>query len=251
MNPSALWDALGAWQKASPHAGLWVAGGFGAVLLAAHLLGQKRQPQVTHGTARWSTPAEIAGAGFTAPHGVVCARLGRQLLCDDSETHVLLVAPSRSGKGVGPIMCSLLTWQHSCLVFDPANGENYAGTQAWRESLGHRVERFTPREAPHACLNVCDLIRFGKPQEFDDALVVGESLVSPLKMHQSDAGRYFRGLARMAIAAGLLHLHYADPPVSLGKLGVFLTQRHPTLGKCIEAMRKHRHTTHGVHPGVV
>ena len=73
MNPMDLWDALGAVQKASPHAGLWVAGGFGALLLGVHLLGQKRQSQTAHGTARWSTPAEIAGAGFTVPHGVVCA----------------------------------------------------------------------------------------------------------------------------------------------------------------------------------
>ncbi|HSX82645.1 MAG TPA: type IV secretory system conjugative DNA transfer family protein [Candidatus Saccharimonadia bacterium] len=250
MTPTDLWNALGAWQKASPYAGLYVAGGFGAVLLAAQLWGKKRQPQTTHGTSRWASPAEIRDAGLTVPQGVVCARLGRQLLCDDSETHVLLVAPSRSGKGIGPIICSLLTWQQSCLVYDPANGENYAATHHWRESLGHRVERFTPRDAPRACINVCDLIRFGTPEELEDCMVVGDSLTSPLKLHQSDAGRYFRGLAKMVIAAGLLHLHYTAPPVSLGKLGVFLTQGYPTLGKCLEAMRTSRHTTHGVHPSV-
>lgn len=241
---------LGAWQQWSPNAGLWVAGGFGALLLATHLCGQRRKPQYTHGSARWATPSEIQAAGFTAPHGVVCARLGRQLLCDDSETHVAVVAPSRAGKGVGPIMGSLLTWLQSCLVYDPANGENYDATHAWRESLGHRVERFTPRGTPHACINVGDLIRFGTPDEFEDALVVGESLTSPLKLHQSDAGRYFRGLAKMVIAAGLLHLHYTAPPVSVGKLGVFLTQRYTTLGACLEAMRTQRHTTHGVHPSI-
>jgi type IV secretion system protein VirD4 len=250
MTLHQVWDTLGAWQHASPHAGLYVAGGIGAVLLIAHLCGGKRPPQTTHGTARWATPAEIRAAGFTLPHGLVCARLGSQLLCDDSETNDLLVAPSRSGKGIGPIAGSLLTWQESCLVYDPANGENYEATHAWRESLGHQVERFTPRSSPNARINVCDLIRFGKPQEFDDALVLGESLCSPLKLHQSDAGRFFRGLAKMVIGAGLLHVHYTAPPVSLGKLGVFLTQRYKTLTECIKAMRTYQHTTHGVHPAI-
>ena len=238
-----LWEGLGTVQKASPHMGLYVAGGFGALLLVAQLCGTRRKPQTTHGTARWSTPVEMEAAGLYVPHGVVCARIGRQLLCDDSETHVLLVAPSRSGKDVGPLGGSLVVWQQSCLVYDPANGESYDATHAWRAALGQRVERFTPRETPHACLNVGDLIRFEKPDEFEDCLVVGESLVSPLKHHQSDAGRYFRGLAKMVIAAGLLHLHYAAPPVSLGKLGVFLTQRYKDLAACLTAMRTWRHTT--------
>jgi type IV secretion system protein VirD4 len=250
MNLHQVWDMLGTWQKASPHAGLYVVGGIGALMLVAHLCGGKRPVQTTHGTARWATPDEIRAAGFTLPHGVVCARLGRQLLCDDSETHVLLVAPSRSGKGVGPIICSLLTWRESCLVYDPANGENYGATHAWRASLGQRVERFTPRASPHARINVCDVIRFRTPHEFEDALVLAESLCSPLTMKQSDAGRFFRGLAKMVIAAGLLHLDRTAPPVSLGKLTMFLTQHYPTLAACLRAMRTHNHTAHGVHPAI-
>jgi type IV secretion system protein VirD4 len=251
MTLHQMWDTLGSWQHASPNVGFYVAGGIGIIMLAAHLLGGKRTPQTTHGTARWATPDEIRAAGFTLPHGVVCARLGPQLLCDDSETHLALIAPSRSWKGVGPIMCSLLTWRESCLVYDPANGENYEATHAWRESLGHQVARFTPRSSPNARINVGDLIRFRKPQEFEDVLTVGASLVSPMKTdQQSDAGRFFRGLAKMVIAAGLLHVHYTAPPVSLGKLTTFLTQQYKTLGACIKAMRTHRHTTHGVHPAI-
>lgn len=251
MNVMDLTYQLGLWAKQHPDLLLYSGGGFLALVLGASLLGNRGRPaQTTHGSARWATPREIRAAGLTAPHGVVLGRLGRQILRDDSETHDLVLGPSRSGKGVGPMQCTLFTWRHSALIYDPANGENYEASQAWRTAVGHQVERFTPRSSPHTCLNVCDLIRFGTPEEFDDALVVGDSLVSPMKHHQSDAGRYFRGLAKMVIAAGLLHLHYTAPPVSLGKLGVLLTQRYPTLGKCLEAIRTAQHTTHGGHPSI-
>ena len=91
-------------------------------------------------------------------------RLGGRLLCDDSETHILLVAPTRSGKGVGVIIPTLLSWPASALIFDPKDGENYDVTAPWRaQHAGNQIAYFTPCRTPHACINVLDTIRLGQP----------------------------------------------------------------------------------------
>jgi len=253
MTPWELSMQFGLWSKQHPQAVLWGAGGLIGATLALAALGKRRRPaQTTHGSARFATPSEIAEAGLLAPHGVVCGRLGSQLLHDDSETHLLLLAPSGSGKGVGPIGCTLLTWQPSVLQYDPADGENFDFSHAWREQvLGQRVEQFTPKRSPHACINVSDMIRLGKPEEFDDAWTIAESLVGAAKdVSKNDTGDHFRSLAMKFLTAAHLHLAYAEPPASLGKLRWMLTQRYTSLEKFIMAMRTFDHTGAGVHRAI-
>jgi type IV secretion system protein VirD4 len=77
----------------------------------------------TYGSARWATPAEIKGAGLLGPDGVVLGKLDREYLRHDGPEHVLCFAPTRSGKGVGLVVPSLLTWPGSAIVHD-IKGEN-------------------------------------------------------------------------------------------------------------------------------
>lgn len=242
---------LGLWLQDNPEVKWYGMGGLGALLLGTSLLGRRgRLPQTTHGSARWATPKEIQAAGLTAPHGVVLGRLGRQILHDDSERHVLLVAPTRSGKGIGPVGCTLLTWQASALPYDPKDGENYAFSHAWRLAQGHRVEQFTPRRSPHVRINVLDLVRFRTFDEFDDAWAVAYSLTAPAFMAlENSTSLHFRRLATMLLQAAQLHVFYAHPPVSLGKLWWFLTQ-YDSLPACLKAMQTHQHTAYGVHRGI-
>jgi len=252
MNVFDLTHQLGLWAKQHPDLLLYGGGGFLALTLGVSLLGRTRRPrQTTHGSARFATPQEMVAAGLTAPHGVVLGRLGRQILHDDSETHVLLVAPTRAGKGLGPILCTLFTWLGSTLVYDPKDGENADASQAWRASLGHRVEQFTPRRSPQACINVSDLIRLGTLQEFDDAWMIGDSLLArPAGSYEQDTARHFRQLATMLLTANQLHMAYAEPPASLGKLWWLLTQRYRTLPECLTAMQTTAHTAYGVHRAI-
>src|SRR5262249_32128316 len=126
--------------------------------LGALLTRQRRQDRTTHGSARWATPAEVRQSGLAARHGVVIGRLGGHLLRDDSETHVLLCGPTRSGKGTGIIIPTLLTWRESALILDPKDGENLAVTAQWRTCHG-QVAAFTPCRTPQARINVLDTIR--------------------------------------------------------------------------------------------
>src|SRR5687767_3393762 len=77
---------------------------------------RRAKGSTTHGSARWATPREIRRAGLFGAEGVMLGKYGTQYLRDRSEAHILLIAPTRGGKGVGPIICTLLTWPESVIV---------------------------------------------------------------------------------------------------------------------------------------
>ena len=49
--------------------------------------------------------------------------------------HVLAFAPTRSGKGVGLVIPSLLAWEESAVIYD-IKGENWAKTAGFRSQAG-------------------------------------------------------------------------------------------------------------------
>ena len=162
---------------------------------------------------------------------MVLGRHGGRLLADDSETHTLLVAPTRSGKGVGTIIPTLLTWRPSALVLDPKDGENYDVTAPWRaQGAGNQIAYFTPCRTPHTCVNVLDTIRVGQPSEVGDTHLVSHSLVAPAKMaRESATSLHFRELAALVLTASILHVKYTVRGASLARVWYFLTQQHPDL----------------------
>ena len=66
---------------------------------------------------------DVDGAGRTRASA---SRLGA-LVRHDGPEHVFCFAPTRSGKGVGLVVPTLLTWPHSVLVYD-IKKENWALT---------------------------------------------------------------------------------------------------------------------------
>src|SRR5260370_1817178 len=88
----------------------------------------------TAGSARWAAPAEIRAAGLAATDGVVLGRFEENYLRHDGPKHVLCFAPTRSGKGVGLVVPTLLTWPGSCIVHD-IKGENWQITASFRGRL--------------------------------------------------------------------------------------------------------------------
>jgi type IV secretion system protein VirD4 len=108
MNALELILRVGQWGQA--HSQEVLGGLIAAPVLvgaASLALRYRRGVSTTHGSARWATPREVRRVGLVGPHGVVVGRLGRWLLCDNSETHVLLMGPTRSKKGVGVIILRL------------------------------------------------------------------------------------------------------------------------------------------------
>ena len=149
-----------------------------------------------------------------------------QVWLDDRETHVLLIAPSGSGKDVMHINPTLhWGWTQSTLNLDCQNGQMWDATHAAREQYG-RVEAFAPYRSPLACINVLDSIRLRQPEEFRDALLIGRSHTAPEKIRQeSSAGVHFRELAALTIAAASLHVCYTTSHPSPAAVWHFLTQQ--------------------------
>ena len=69
----------------------------------------------TYGSAGWARASEIRAARLNGPDGVM---RGRNFLRHNGPEHILCFAPTRSGKGVGLVVPTLLTWPDSCIVRD-------------------------------------------------------------------------------------------------------------------------------------
>lgn len=120
--------------------GLLSSGGL-AVIIALGLLRGLRPP--LHGAARWAGEAEIAQAGLRAEQGIVLGRKGGRLLTFGGPEHVMLHAPTRTGKGVGVVIPNLLIWPDSVVVLD-VKRENWEATAGFRAAHGQQVILFDP-----------------------------------------------------------------------------------------------------------
>jgi type IV secretion system protein VirD4 len=118
--------------------GIAASGGIAAMAVAIVLSvwrAKEAQNVTTYGSARWADIKEVRRAGLLGPDGVVLGRLGGSYLRHDGPEHVLCFAPTRSGKGVGLVIPTLLTWPHSTIVHD-IKGENFQLTSGWRARFG-------------------------------------------------------------------------------------------------------------------
>ena len=244
--------AIGQWAQHHPQVILGTCLGVPVLAGAVHVLtGGAQRARDTHGSARWATYGEVKRSGLSRRHGVVVGMMRDQLFYDNGPTHLFLVAPTRSGKGVFHIQPTLrMGWPGSALVLDPKRGENYEATHEARAHLG-RVEAFAPYRSALACINVLDTIRVRTLQEHADALCIAQSLVAPYKLvTESATSLHFRELAAMLLTAAILHVCYTCPRPSLAATWTMLTQQHQTLAACLKTMRGTRHTPIGAHPAI-
>ena len=141
--------------------GFLLAGLFFAVMILIFSLLARSKGTLSnvHGSARWAQKQDIIEAGLLprpdeAPTeisvytgGWVDPKMKRVLyLTHGGPEHILAFAPTRSGKGVGLVIPSLLRWAGSVLVYD-IKGENYQLTSGWREKeLGSVSIRLDPTD---------------------------------------------------------------------------------------------------------
>jgi type IV secretion system protein VirD4 len=159
---------------------------FFVTALAVASRGRKpRRYDDVYGTARFATPKDIKESGFlnvvgvyiggwTDPKGIV-----RYLRHDGSE-HIAAIAPTRSGKGVGLVLPTLLSYPHSAVVYDE-KGELYHLTGGWRSMLANNVVfRWQPGSPTDSCsFNFMDTVRLGTPYEISDAQNIAMMLCDP------------------------------------------------------------------------
>ena len=132
--------------RGDPEVRRWLAIGalsaVGAAALVAVGISRSLRPPL-HGAARWAGEAELAQAGLRARQGIVLGWSGGRLLTFGGPEHVMLHAPTRSGKGVGVVIPNLLTWADSVVVLD-VKRENWNVSAGFRAAHGQEVILFDP-----------------------------------------------------------------------------------------------------------
>lgn len=131
--------------------------------------------------------------------------VSREYITDDFPTHLFLCAPSRSGKGIGPIISTLLHWKDSMIVTD-LKRENTRETGAYRKHcLGHTILEFAPTDArPTARFNPVNEIRWGTEKELDDV----KNIVILLVGEPEGKDAHWKSTAISLIVGTLIHLKY-------------------------------------------
>jgi type IV secretion system protein VirD4 len=103
-----------------------------------------------------------------------------ELLKDGANTHLFAFCPTRSGKGAGMIIPTLLTYPHSVMVNDP-KGEAYAVTSGFRASTGQVCIKFEPSctNGTGACWNPLDEIRSFSVNDVSDTQIIMSMVCDP------------------------------------------------------------------------
>ena len=93
--------------------------------------------------------------------------------------HVLCIAPTGSGKGVGLVIPTLLTWPQSSVITD-LKGELWGATAGWRKHrANNKVLRFEPAARESVRWNPLDEIRLGTQHEVGDVQNLVNLIVDP------------------------------------------------------------------------
>ncbi len=155
------------------------------------LANSSRTNQGLHGSARWANKKDIKKAGLLTTSknknsdavyvGAWQDKSGKtHYLKHRGPEHVLCYAPTRSGKGVGLVIPTLLSWTQSAVITD-LKGELWAITAGWRKfHANNKTLRFDPASATNSvCWNPLDEITISTGTEVADVQNLATLIVDP------------------------------------------------------------------------
>ena len=261
------WFRVGSWPVYYPPAIFWwwyfyeayapgifatggmiaASGGFIAIAVAILMSvwrAREAKNAETYGSARWARPDEVKAAGLLDPDGVVLGRFDRAYLRHDGPEHVLCFAPTRSGKGVGLVVPTLLTWPGSAIVHD-IKGENWQLTAGFRARHG-RVLLFDPTNPDSSAYNPLLEVRRGE-WEVRDVQNIADILVDP--EGSLERRNHWEKTSHALLVGAILHVLYAEPDKTLAGVASFLSDPRRTIEATLDAMMKTAHLGEaGPHP---
>ena len=229
--------------------GAWIAasGGFISVAVAIGMSvwrAREAKKVETYGSARWAEKEEVKAAGLLNPDGVVLGRYDHDYLRHDGPEHVLCFAPTRSGKGVGLVVPSLLTWPGSAIVHD-IKGENWQLTAGFRARHG-RVLLFDPTNPKSSAYNPLLEVRRGE-WEVRDVQNIADILVDP--EGSLEKRNHWEKTSHALLVGAILHVLYAEEDKTLAGVAAFLSDPKRPIESTLAAMMKTAHLGEaGPHP---
>lgn len=194
-----------------------------------------------YGSARFATHAELEKSDLLDGKGIILGLTDDgYYLRDDAKTHTFLCAPTRSGKGVGIIIPTLLAWPHSVVVVD-VKGENYAFTAGRRKKMGQYVLKFEPTAlSGSAGFNPLDEIRMGTPHEVKDCQNICRILADPTGKGYEGANAHWTSNAADLLFGIVLHLKWKekDKPVNITSVLEFMASGKNGLRKLLNDIKE-------------
>jgi type IV secretion system protein VirD4 len=198
----------------------------------------------TYGTARWATLREVGAAGLSGPDGVILGKIGRNYLRHDGPEHVLCFAPTRSGKGVGLVVPTLLTWPASAIIHD-IKGENWKITAGLRARVG-RVLLFDPTNRDSTAYNPLLEVRRGI-WEVRDVQNVADVLVDP--EGSLERRNHWEKTSHSLLVGAILHVLYAEADKTLAGVASLLSDPRRPIDRTLNVMMTTAHLgPAGPHP---
>ena len=204
-----------------------------SLLIAARF---KPRKQPLYGAATFASQKEIQQAGLLSDKGIVVGKQ-KQLfkqwyLQFAGQQHVLMSAPTRSGKGVGVVIPNLLTWQDSVVVLD-IKQENWNITAGFRKAHGQQcfLLNLAPRDYRSHRWNPLHYISDDPSFCINDIQKIGQMLFPNI----DNEAPVWQASARSLWLGLVLYLIETPPlPVTMGEVLRLLTQGDEYLAQQLE-----------------
>ncbi len=225
-----------------------IAGGSGLVAVVVAIamsVWRSRQSRMvtTYGSARWAEADDIRKAGLTQPAGVFLGKYRNEYLRHEGPEHVLTFAPT--GKGVGLVVPTLLSWPASAVIHD-IKGENWQITAGWRSRFSHCL-LFNPTDAKSAAYNPLLEVRRGA-HEVRDVQNIADILVDP--EGALEKRNHWEKTSHALLVRAILHVLYAGEDKTLRGVANFLSDPASPFELTLHRMMTTKHLGDAPHPVV-
>ncbi len=197
--------------------------GFAGIARRDHRLPLARAPEQASSrpTARRAGPAHARSTARPVCSGLRASSSGDwhdRYLRHDGPEHVMAFAPTRSGKGVGLVVPTLLSWTESAVIHD-IKGENWQLTAGWRARFSHCL-LFNPTDPRSARYNPLLEVRKG-PNEVRDVQNIADILVDP--EGALERRNHWEKTSHALLVGVILHVLYAEEEKTLARVATFLS----------------------------
>ena len=217
-----------------------------SAIIGSVLRARQAKRVTTYGSARWASPRDLKRSGLLKPTGVFLGRMGEDYLRHDGPEHVMAFAPTRSGKGVGLVVPTLLSWTGSAVIHD-IKGENWTLTAGWRSRFSHCLY-VNPTDPCSAAYNPLLEVRRGT-QEVRDVQNIADVLVDP--EGSIEKRNHWEKTSHSLLVGAILHILYAGQDRTLCGVANFLSDPAHPFDHTLRLMMTTAHLgRQGVHPVV-
>jgi type IV secretion system protein VirD4 len=161
-----------------------------------------KEKEKTYGDAHWATDKDIARANLRAKSGILLGQDKSGYFIVDGYQHILLFAPTGSGKGVAFAIPNCLFWEESLIVHD-TKLENYEKSSGWRSTkLGQKCYIWSPADPDGVthCYNPLDWISNKPGQMVDDVQKMGNLILPQREFWSNEARSLFLGIVLYLLA---------------------------------------------------